>query len=137
MRHRDDHVETTHIDGRVYRNEDLREYAETLPVTELSLEELRAEVGPEHIYWIDRDGEQLAPHQIIEDWEAAQQNEAWADHVASIKRANLDDPIWKMRGGRVFDGVHRLTRAVIENRPTIKTRIFDELPDLALQKSRS
>ncbi len=122
-------VETTQVFGRVYENARLQELAESLPVKEVSLDDVREAVGESHVYWEDRNGEQLAPFQIIQDWEAAQQNEAWADHIASIKRADLEQPIWMTKDGHVFDGVHRLTWAVINNAPTIKARIFDEIPD--------
>ena len=124
-----DTVETTQVGGKVYEIDKLRHFAEGLPTLELPLEDVSEAVGEGHVYWIDRNGEQLAPFRIIQNWLAAQKNEAWKDHVDSIKRADLDSPIWMTRDGHVFDGVHRLTRAVIENRPTIKVRIFDALPE--------
>lgn len=121
-------IETTVVDGVTYQREALVQFAEQFPVQEIPTEEFRAEVGPEHVYWVDRNGVVLAPHQLLSDWEAAQQNEAWADHVVTITRANLDEPIWMKEHGRVFDGVHRLTRAVLEQRPTVKVRVFTTMP---------
>jgi hypothetical protein len=77
---------------------------------------------------MDRAGQRLGTHEILQDWENAQKIEAWADHVASIRRADLSKPIWMTADGHVFDGVHRLCRAVLENQPTIKARIMTELP---------
>lgn len=125
-------IETTQVDGKIYEIEKLRDFAERLAVHELPLNDVREAVGPGHIYWIDRNGEALAPHQIIRDWGAAQHNDAWKDHVDSIMQADLSKPIWMMKDGHVFDGVHRLIRAVIEDRPTIKVRIFEELSETAL-----
>ena len=119
-------IETTEVNGQIYEIEKLRVLAERIPVKEISLHELREPVSDGHYYWIDRDGEKLGPFQILTDWEKAQHNEAWADHVASIKRANLENPIWMSKDGHVFDGAHRLTRAFLENKPTVKVQIFDE-----------
>lgn len=124
-----EHEETTSIGGREYTISELREHVEKFPEEDVPLDSLRAAVGPGHVYWIDRDGMPLAPAQIIEDWEAAQKVEAWADHVESIKRADFSKPIWVMVDGSVFDGVHRLTRAVLDNRTTIKARIVTSLPE--------
>lgn len=121
-------IETTFVDGKTYQIDALREHAKQFSIQEVSLDSVREAVGPSHIYWVDKKGELLTPFQIIQDWAAAQQNEAWADHVASIKRADLNNPIWMTQAGDVFDGVHRLTRAVLENRQTIKVRIFKNLP---------
>lgn len=126
-------VETTQVGGKIYENDKLLHFAESLPVRELPIDDVRDAVREGYICWIDRNGEQLAPFQIIRDWSAAQQNEAWRDHVDSIKRAELDNPIWITKDCQVFDGVHRLTRAVIENRSTIKVRVFEELPKSALK----
>lgn len=101
---------------------------EDVPVREIPLDDIRAAVGPQHAYWIDRNGNTLAPFQILQDWEAAQNIEAWADHVESIRRADLTRPIWMTADGAIFDGVHRLTCAVLENRPTILVQIAIDLP---------
>lgn len=127
-------IETTQVNGKIYEIDKLRDCAETLPTVEVPLDTVRGAVGEGHVYWIDRNGEPLAPYQIIQDWETAQTNEAWADHVASIKRANLDDPIWSTPEGRIFDGVHRLTRAVIDNAPMVKVKVFESLPESAQQR---
>jgi hypothetical protein len=124
-------IETTQVGGKIYEIENLRAFAENIPITELTLDRLEGAVGEGHVYWIDREGRPLAPFQIISDWEAAQQTESWADHVESIKRANLADPIWMTREGHIFNGIHRLARAVIERRPSMKVRIFENLPDSA------
>lgn len=129
--------ETTQVNGKIYEIDTLRDYAETLPMIEIPLDKVRGAVGEGHVYWIDRNGEPLAPYQIIQDWDAAQINEAWADHVTSIKRANLDDPIWSTPEGHIFDGVHRLTRAVIDRVSTVKMKIFESLPDSAQQRSKT
>lgn len=125
-------METTSVGGKTYRNSLLRKLAETIPTREVPLSQISAAVGPEHAYWEDANGEVLAPHTLLSDWDAAQKNPAWADHVASIKRADLNSPIWITKDGQVFDGVHRLTRAVLEKRATILVKTFDKLPESAV-----
>ncbi len=121
-------IETTSIGGRTYTIDALREHMDSIPTQELPLDVVRAAVGPQHAYWIDRNGNTLAPFQILQDWENAQKVEAWADHVESIRRADLTRPIWITPNGAVFDGVHRLIRAVLENKPTILVQIATDLP---------
>jgi len=88
-----------------------------------------------HKYWEDKNGEMFDPSVIIEDWQAAQLNPIWEDHVETIKRSDLNDSIWILRRtGAVFDGIHRLTRAVLEGAGKIKVKYFDELPEEAVIK---
>lgn len=121
------HIETTSSGGRVYNVEALEPFAERLEAKEVPLEDLRYAVSEGHYYWEDRKGEKLGPHQILQDWEAAQQNEDWADHVATIKRADLTHPIWMAADGTIINGTHRLTRAFLDHAETINVRIFGEL----------
>lgn len=127
-------TETTQVGGKIYSNHLLLKLADTIPIQEVPLSRVSEAVGPRHSYWIDANGAILAPHTLLQDWKAAENNPAWADHVASIKRADLSNPIWITRDGHVFDGVHRLSRAVLENKATILVRVFDELPKSALAK---
>ena len=124
--------ETTRIDEKLYNVELLGPFAESIPVQEIPSEIYREAVGEGHYYWIDRNREKLGPFQILRDWEAAQKNPAWADHVEIIKNANQNRPIWAMRDGQVFNGMHRLTKIFIDGIPTVKVKVFDALPDSAL-----
>ncbi len=121
-------VETTSINGRVYTIDSLRQLADSIVAQEIPLAELADAVSQGNTYWIDRAGNHIGPHDMVTDWPAAQQNPAWADHVASIERANLDEPIWMTEDGAVFDGMHRLTRAFLDGKKTIKVKIFTALP---------
>jgi hypothetical protein len=124
--------ETTSVNGNIYNVELLESFAEQLESEEVPLEKLEEAVGEGHYYWEDRSGNKLGPSQILKDWEAAQRNEDWADHVATIKRADLSNPIWISADGHVFNGMHRLTRAFIDKVPTIKVKKFSSLPDEAI-----
>ena len=127
-----DQGETTDVAGKTYDVAELTPYAEQLPVEEVPTESLLDAVGPDHKYWVDTKGEPFGPHEILKDWDAALVNPRWREHVETISRADLNDPIWIHRGtGLVFNGVHRLTRAIHDGQQTIKVRFFKEMPDIA------
>lgn len=125
--------ETTKVNGVIYDVRKLEALAEQLPIQEAPTEQFNTIVGPSHHYWLDANGQPLGPYDILKDWEAAQNNPAWAEHVATIKRANLNRPLWVTRTPEsdqdVFNGLHRLTRAFIDKVPTVKIRVFEAIPD--------
>ena len=128
-------VETTDWNGKRYDARALENWAEQFPEEIVSLESLRGCVGEEHLCWNDEQGEKLGPSQILKDWEAAKRNPAWAKHTYGVEHANLNNPIWIIKSGNaieVVNGVHRLTRALIENKEEIKVRILPSLPDFGL-----
>lgn len=127
--------ETTNYNGKTYNVEGLFDFADTLPVHEIPLEQLTEAVGSGHKYWEDTEGQSFGPSVLLDDWPAAQQNPKWQEHVKNIKAANLDYPIWVGEHGEVFNGVHRLTKAFLDNLPTIKVRYFKKLPSEALAQS--
>lgn len=117
------------LNGQLYNVELLFDVADMMEAKDMPLDSLRGAVGPDSFYWEDRNGKKLGPYQIMQDWEAAQKNEAWTDHVHSIKNADMSYPIWVTPDGFVFNGMHRLTKAFINGDKTIKVRVFDELPE--------
>ena len=125
--------ETTKVNGIIYDVRKLTALAEQLPIQEAPIEQFRSIASPGHHYWMDINGQPLGPYDILQDWEAAQNNPAWAEHVATIKRANLDRPLWVTKDEEsdhdVFNGLHRLTRAFLNMAPTVKTRVFETLPE--------
>src|SRR3989344_1157756 len=86
--------ETTTVGEKLYNVELLERFGEQLPTQEIPPKELRGAVSKGNYYWVDRDGNLLGPYQILQDWEAAQHNEADAEHVANIQQADLSNPIW-------------------------------------------
>ena len=126
--------ETTKVDGIIYDVRELEQAAEELAIVERNLNEFEETVAEGHHYWLDTNGNTLGPCDILRDWEAAQKTSAWSEHVATIKKANFDSPIWVTKDGYVFNGLHRLTAAFLQHRPTIKIRIFDSLPSSAQVK---
>lgn len=123
--------ETTSVQGKVYNVELLESSASKLEAQEMPLDQLAEAVAEGHYYWEDREGKKLGPADILKDWEAAQANEAWTDHVKTIKRANLANPIWQDKEGFVFNGMHRLTKAFLDAAPTILVKRFETLPEEA------
>lgn len=121
--------ETTNVNGKTYNVDKLKQFAESLPILETATQTFEGAVRKGNYYWLDKNSRKLGPHDLLEDWVSAQENPDWADHVQNIKSANLDNPIWIFQeDGVVFDGMHRLTRALIEHQPNIKYRLFDSLP---------
>ncbi len=127
--------ETTTVGERLYNVQLLERFAEHLPTQEIPLSALAEAVAKGNYYWTDRNGDLLGPYDLLQDWDAAEKNSAYVDHVATIKQADLSNPIWRTAEGQVFNGMHRLTRAFLDKAATIKTKIFPSLPDEAIVKS--
>jgi len=53
---------------------------------------------------------------------------AMAMHINAVNSANLDFPIILDEDGELMDGRHRIIKAMIEGRKTIKAVRFDENP---------
>ncbi len=49
-------------------------------------------------------------------------------HMKAVQSADLEKPIILDEDGELMDGRHRLMRAMLEGRPTIKAVRFDENP---------
>lgn len=89
------------------------------------------EAGMEH--WDDTDAKPLGANAMLQDWEAAKANPLWAEHVAKIEKADLAHPILVHRPTKtVFDGMHRLAKAVRDHVSQISVKYFDTLPDSAI-----
>jgi hypothetical protein len=50
------------------------------------------------------------------------------DHLRRVQQADLSRPILFSAEGRVMDGVHRLCRALVEGRGTVKAVRFEPTP---------
>lgn len=129
-------VETAGMNGKEYNVELLRPYAESLPVVQMPLENFVSDVSESNKCWTDSFGQRFGPYQILEDWEAAQRNIDWEDHIKAIKEADLNEPVWFHEGDGVFDGLHRLTRAFLEKKQSIPVKVWDIIPDFTSVKDR-
>jgi len=124
--------ETTSVFGETYNVDKLFDYADRVPVQEVSLSTLGEAVAEGHYYWTDKHNKKLGPFDLLQDWEVSLQNPNWVDHVDNIKNADLQWPIWITADGHVFNGMHRLTRCFVEGISPVKIRVFDSLPPEAI-----
>lgn len=86
--------------------------AADLPVEEVTLDDL-SEIDSE--YWFD-ELERPTVRKVIE-------------HFRRVDEVDPSYPVILGPGNRVMDGMHRVARALLESRPTIKARRFRELPE--------
>ena len=59
------------------------------------------------------------------------------DHIRLIDEADLRYPIILCDDGRVMDGMHRIARALLENRPTIRAVKFPQQPEPDFRNCRA
>jgi hypothetical protein len=51
-----------------------------------------------------------------------------AEHVKRVNETNLDHPVLMDPSGFIMDGWHRVVKALVEGKETIKAKRFTELP---------
>lgn len=61
-------------------------------------------------------------------WEDDTTLDTFISHCNRVKNADLDVPILISPSGGIIDGMHRLCKAVLEKKETIKVKYFKELP---------
>lgn len=98
-------------------------------------------------YWKDEKGEWLGPHHILAaakkyhgdiDWsQIIQDNPDWATELEKIRNSDYrTNPLLVIGEDFVIDGMHRLTKALLENASEIKIKRFDTLPNEAIYEER-
>lgn len=134
---------TTRINDTVYDVYKLIDIAEKsdLPVQEVPMTEFHEYLAAED-GWTDVRGNSLGSKNIIDlankynqHWNTmimAKPN--WAEHIAKVRDADLQYPILTQGRTNVVDGVHRLTKAYLDDLDSISTRSFDKLPKEAIVK---
>jgi hypothetical protein len=90
----------------------LARLAAGLPAEEVALSDL-PEIDSE--YWFD-EVERPTVRKVTE-------------HFRRMAEADLSYPVILGPGNRVMDGMHRVARALLENRTTIRARRFRKLPE--------
>ncbi|KKT01288.1 MAG: hypothetical protein UW07_C0040G0013 [Candidatus Nomurabacteria bacterium GW2011_GWF2_43_8] len=137
IRGKDDHVFSSNgLEVDVYR---LIHLAENVPVVEVSVEELSRALRES--CWSDENGKRISPTKVMKKYEEANRNvesihkqyPEIAKHVRQIIHADLSHPIILFEG-RVVDGIHRLTKAVLQGDRTVKAKILDSIPEDAILK---
>lgn len=61
-------------------------------------------------------------------WEDDLNLDTFISHVNRVQSADLDIPLLISPSGGIIDGMHRLCKAVLEKKETIKVKYFKELP---------
>ena len=91
----------------------LMELSRALPVEDVDL----ATIGEiDSVYWFDDDRERPTVRRVV-------------DHVRLIGQVDLAYPIILGFDGRVMDGMHRIARALLDGRSTIRAVRFFEHPE--------
>lgn len=133
---------TAEFEGKVYDVLKIIKIAQELPITEIPVAEL--EKMNEGKYWHGKNGEWLGPEDILDLYDKAEGN--WnamllknpnaVDHIMGVKEADYHKHPLILVGPEanswVIDGMHRLTRALIDRVSTIKARRLEKLPEEAV-----
>lgn len=152
--------ESTTVDSANYDIVKLEQLLEENPElarpmeVELSDPRINNSLAEGNTYWGTKSGEALGPAHFIKLWNKAKalnsettvdqflkdlkiSHPDWIDHIISIELAEdrLDRPIWLYNDSQThphpFDGMHRLTRAYLENKPSVPALIWSNLPEEA------
>jgi hypothetical protein len=87
--------------------------ARELPVEEIPVEQI---VGLDQITWFSPDGDRPTVRSV-------------AAHARRILACDLSYPVILTEDGRVFDGMHRVARHLVEGRETIRVQRFPTNPE--------
>jgi hypothetical protein len=90
----------------------LIELSRDFPVSEIQVSSI-AEVDT--VYWFG-DNDQPTVRRIVE-------------HMRLVTEVDVSHPVIIGFDGRVMDGMHRIARALLDGRSTIRALRFDDLPD--------
>jgi hypothetical protein len=91
----------------------LVDLSKALPVKEIKLTSID-EI--DSVYWFDEQFERPTVRRVV-------------DHARMIEEVDLSYPIILGVDGRVMDGMHRIAKALLEGRATIKAVQFETQPD--------
>lgn len=85
-------------------------------------------------YWKDSDGKDIGPSDLLEayrelgDWEAVRlAHPGWEKHIAKVERVNYQIPVLVYEGN-LIDGIHRLTKALVEGATSLPMKVLPGLP---------
>lgn len=134
---------TASHEGILYNVYDLIEKSESLPAEDVPIELF--ESLKENKYWIDEKEKWLGPSDILtlaeehqKNWNAMVQTKPdWKKHIESVRDAEYEKYPLLLIGERdVIDGMHRLTRAWIDDVKELRIKRFEQLPsEAAIGKS--
>ncbi len=112
---------------------------EQYPVTEVSIATLAPQLLDK--CWRDIQGKDISPQEVIEKYTQASGDSEkllmmapeFRTHIEQIHHADLSHPIIINRDN-VLDGMHRLAKAVMQNKTTIQAKMIDTIPEEVLVK---
>ncbi|CCN33759.1 conserved hypothetical protein [Vibrio nigripulchritudo SO65] len=87
--------------------------AEALPTEEIAIDDI---CGPDEVTWFSLDGPLPTCRNI-------------AKHCVRIINADLSYPVILTEDFRVFDGMHRIAKCIMEGRTTIQAKRFPTNPE--------
>lgn len=87
--------------------------AESLPVEEIAISDI---CGPDEVTWFSLEGPLPTCRNV-------------AEHCKRILNADLSYPVILTEDFRVFDGMHRIAKCIMEGKNTIKVRRFLSNPE--------
>lgn len=61
-------------------------------------------------------------------WEDDLSLDSFINHAHRVQNADLSIPILISPSGAIIDGMHRLCKAILEKKETVKVKYFKELP---------
>lgn len=127
---KDSYTHTARINEGLFDVLKLRDFSAGLPVQNFQVETLRERMfAPGNNYWTDSENNKFDVADLLNDWEAAQDNPLWQEHVEKIKNADFSYPIWLYgQHDTIVDGAHRLAAALLNNISEIPMQRWIDLP---------
>lgn len=137
---------TTEYDGVLYDAYKLIHFSESLPEENIPINTLS--YVSSNNYWKDSKGRWLGPHHILDvaekygdniNWEEIiMNNPDWATEIEKIRNADyVNHPLLVVGDDYVVDGIHRLTKALLDKVLEIKIKRFDTLPVEAIYEEEN
>ena len=132
-------AEDSQLNGK-YSNQEILNVAKGIKESKMSLKRkdsklLHLMADEEHA-WDDTDGENFTPMELLNDWD----NPKYAHHRQRVENADLKYPllVWHdldVGGGyKIIDGMHRLTKAVMEKKDYVMVKELTTKDFLSMKK---
>lgn len=107
------YAEADETQKHIWHIERIWKLAESLEIIEISIEDIE---GLDSVTWFAKDGDQPTVRSI-------------AKHAQRIFEADLSYPPILTARNRVFDGMHRIARHLMEGKTTIQVKRFAQDPE--------
>lgn len=113
----------------------LRPHALILPSKRVKLELFRSFIDDteENNRWGNERGGKFGPALLLQRFADDNLDDELKGHVIRICEADLSFPIWMFQG-QIIDGLHRLTKAFVQEEKDILVQEWETIPDEAVLK---